>query len=57
MLSDMVEYTSIIVETMKSMYDKGLLKKENVENSYNNKVITLEEYHYILGKEDGLVYN
>ena len=53
----MCDYTSILVETMKSMYSKGLLRKENVENSYKKKVITLEEYKYILGKEEDLVHN
>lgn len=42
---------SLIVETMKKMYIEKKITIAQVENSYNNRVITIEEYDYILGKK------
>lgn len=42
---------SLIVETMKKMYKEKKITITQVKNSYNNGVITIEEYDYILGKK------
>ena len=39
------------VITIKSLYTKGLITKQKVNDFYKTKKITEEEYHYILRKE------
>lgn len=42
---------SIIVDTMKRMYEKKEITISQVKTSFNKNIISLEEYNYILGKK------
>lgn len=43
---------SIIVETFKLMYQEKKLEISKVKGLLNSHIITLEEYNYILGKNE-----
>lgn len=43
---------SFVIETLKEMYKKKLVHISKIKKMYSDKVITLEEYNYILGKEE-----
>lgn len=45
-----MEYT-IVVETLKIMYQKKEIEISKIRNFLTNKVISLDEYDYILGKK------
>lgn len=43
---------SIFVETLKRMLADNAISIHKVKSLYDKKTITLEEYEYIIGKED-----
>lgn len=43
---------SIVVETFKKMYQEKKLEITKVKGLLNSNIITLEEYNYILGKNE-----
>lgn len=43
---------SIVVETFKRMYKEKKLEIAKVKGLLNSEIITLEEYNYILGKNE-----
>ena len=43
---------SIVVETFKLMYKEKKLEITKIKGLLNSQVITLEEYDYILGKNE-----
>lgn len=46
------EQYSLIVNTLKQMYSCGKTGLEKIRAMYNKKALSLEEYNYIIGKED-----
>lgn len=39
----------IMVESLKRLYEKGRLTKDEIEKRVADDVITIEEYNYIVG--------
>lgn len=49
-MSDKHKY-SIVIETIKKMYEDKKITIAQVKSSLNKKIISLDEYDYILGKK------
>ena len=47
-----MEQYSIAIEAFREMYKNKKLEVSKVKQWLNNKVITLDEYNYILGKKE-----
>lgn len=43
---------SIVVETLRKMFEEKKIEIAKVKGLLNSKVITLDEYDYILGKKE-----
>lgn len=43
---------SIVIETFRTMFKEKKIEIAKVKGLLNNKVITLDEYDYILGKKE-----